>query len=121
MDQAGQYANLADQSHEEVAPRALDTLDVDDGYPCVAPVGQFLPNAFGLYDMIGNSVELVDGIYNKNAYSIDPNQNTIDQDAEYQYLKGGNWRGSLTHGRCASRWRGGVGGASGFRVIVTMP
>jgi sulfatase modifying factor 1 len=119
VGQAGQYANLADLSYEKLAPRDADTLSVDDGYPCMAPVGQFLPNAFGLYDMLGNSLELVDGIYSKNAHSIDPNQYTVDQDEEYH--KGGYWRGSLTDGRCASRSAGSAGGTGGFRVIVTMP
>jgi len=121
VDQAGQYANLADQSYERLAPRTRDTLSVDDGCPCMAPVGQFLPNAFGLYDMLGNSIELVDGIYSKNAYSIDPNQNTFDQDEGY--IKGGSWLASLTDGRCASRsrWTGVTGASSGFRIIVTMP
>ena len=114
-EQAGQYANLTDQSYEKLA--ASDALPTDDGNPCLAPVGQYLPNAFGLYDMIGNSVELVDGVYRDDAHSIDPNQNRFNQDEAF--LKGGSWQGSLIHGRCASRWT--WVNSAGFRVIVKMP
>jgi formylglycine-generating enzyme required for sulfatase activity/predicted Ser/Thr protein kinase len=33
------------------------TKDFDDGYAFLAPVGTYLPNAFGLYDMVGNVSE----------------------------------------------------------------
>ena len=54
------YANLRDRSavRAEVRPVPLDYERwLDDGYAGLAPVGSFRPNAFGLYDTIGNAAE----------------------------------------------------------------
>ena len=103
----GQYANLADVSYKNESPNGLYTLETNDGYVCLAPVGQYLPNAFGLYDMLGNISEWVDGIYSDNAYSSDPNHKMFDEneaDNQEQYSTGGSWQAGLTNGRCSSRW-----------------
>src|SRR5262249_42759477 len=46
------YANIADACDQpnEAGPLA----DHDDGFRIPAPVGSFLPNGFGLHDMMGN-------------------------------------------------------------------
>ena len=47
---ACRYANVADKGHGSSEPN----FPCDDGYKYTAPVGRFEPNAFGLYDMLGN-------------------------------------------------------------------
>jgi formylglycine-generating enzyme required for sulfatase activity len=127
-EETGEYANVADQTYEEANPRTLDTLNTDDDSIGSAPVRQYRPNDFGLYDVIGNVPEWVQGIYGDNAHSIDAQGKWFDpntEDNQRQYCRGGSWRASLTHCRCAARWSVpedylGVGSTSsiGFRIVI---
>jgi formylglycine-generating enzyme required for sulfatase activity len=54
---ACRYANVADEAlrrQEKAKPDPERYLDCDDGFANTSPVGSFLPNGFGLYDMLGN-------------------------------------------------------------------
>ncbi|OQY53975.1 MAG: hypothetical protein DRR08_31355 [Candidatus Parabeggiatoa sp. nov. 2] len=54
-DEACRYANVADQSLKKKKSDWPWTIhNCTDGYVYTAPVGRFKPNAFGLFDMIGN-------------------------------------------------------------------
>ncbi|MGC3980626.1 MAG: SUMF1/EgtB/PvdO family nonheme iron enzyme [Steroidobacteraceae bacterium] len=57
ITQACSYANGADQSLKRLYPTFNDVGTCDDGHPFTAPIGSYQPNAFGLYDMIGNAWE----------------------------------------------------------------
>lgn len=130
-EDAGQYANLADEAYEKAAPNTTYTLNTDDGRVGLAPVGQYVPNSYGLYDMIGNIAEWVLDVYSENAFTLDPDQKSFDvntADNKKIYVRGGNWNVGIIHSRCSSRWQASEDSISdtlrsytGFRIIVEKP
>ncbi len=64
-----------------------------DGKQQTAPVGSFKPNAFGLYDMVGNADEWVKDCYNSN-YNGAPTDGsawTEGGDCKNRMARGGSW------------------------------
>jgi formylglycine-generating enzyme required for sulfatase activity len=56
------------------------------------PVGQKQPNAYGLYDMLGNVWEWCEDSYDKDWYSQVPENNSINRaNASFRVVRGGCW------------------------------
>jgi formylglycine-generating enzyme required for sulfatase activity len=54
FDEFAMYANIADQAYDRAFTGSVAVEDWDDGLGGHAPVGRLKPNAFGLFDVIGN-------------------------------------------------------------------
>ena len=95
-----------------------------DGYESTAPVGSFAPNAFGLYDMLGNAQEWTQDCWNAS-YAGAPADGSAWMAGECgrRVLRGGSWGGDPRLLRSASRAgattdRGDL--LDGFRVARTL-
>jgi len=110
---------------EHFGNKAPSYFKASDGYVYTAPVGQFQPNAFGLYDMLGNVGEWCTDSFDADYY----NQSPVDDPPgpptrERRVLRGGTWRIPPWGVRPASRgsappdWRND---ATGFRVVRELP
>ena len=89
-----------------------------------APVGSFAPNAFGLYDMVGNVWELVEDCYHGN-YAGAPTGGGAwtGSGCASRVLRGGSWGDGPDDVRSALRLGGYFGGGTsglGFRVARTL-
>jgi formylglycine-generating enzyme required for sulfatase activity len=112
------HGNVADAS----ARRQLQYISgasCDDGYAFVAPVASFLPNAWGLYDTIGNAWEWVQDC--KSAYVARTGDAKAVEvsDCPFRLLRGGGWGNRPGGARSANRDAGEPGhrdNSTGFRL-----
>ncbi len=103
---ACQYANGADKTAQAKIQGAQSWLihDCTDGYVYTAPVGKFKPNAFGLYDMLGNVWEWTADNYH-DAYTDAPSEGSAWQgNGVRRVLRGGSWNNSPKNLRAATRY-----------------
>lgn len=104
LPEACLYANVHDQFSKRNRPDYTWLAHpCDDGFTYTAPAGSFKPNAFGVYDMLGNAAEWVedcDGPY-KNA-PFDGSAVTA-LDCDKRVTRGGSWLNGPTWVRSAFR------------------
>lgn len=88
---ACRHANGADLTAQSQWPDWTITACYD-GYKVAAPVGRFKPNAFGLYDMMGNAWEWTNDRYDAEYYFKSPTKNPRGPDSgSLRIPRGGGW------------------------------
>lgn len=88
-----QVANVFDAAASPFWPAfATYALPTDDGYAFTAPVASFAPNAFGLYDMLGNAWEWTNDLHDEHYYARSPVDDPQGPDEGTVYVRrGGSW------------------------------
>jgi len=126
-DQACGYANVMDATGKSQVPGVTwEVHNCTDGHAYTAPGGSFKPNAFGLYDMIGNAWEWTEDCWNKT-YSGAPSDGsawTTGECSVGRVLRGGSWLSTPQGARSAHRNRSGTTGRSSdyvFRLARMLP
>jgi formylglycine-generating enzyme required for sulfatase activity len=113
------YANVADVSMEALYEVTDMGYECSDGWGFISPVGNYLPNSFGLYDMLGNVWEFCLDEYHKGYYALSAKRDPVNRNGEkIQYTvkervflgydrvcRGGCWCNSPRRTRCAVRDR----------------
>ena len=87
------------------------------------PVAQKLPNAFGLFDMLGNAHEWVTDLFSPSGYGSAPLTDPWSLGPTAGILRGGGATVWSSESRCANRadvpsWSG-TGTGTGFRLVRT--
>jgi formylglycine-generating enzyme required for sulfatase activity len=101
-DDACRYANIYDKTSENKMTLPWTPHNCSDGYVYTAPVGRFKPNAFGLFDMIGNLWEWTCSEY-QNKYT-GTEQRCIKRAGRFA-ARGASWSYRAWWARSAYRFR----------------
>jgi formylglycine-generating enzyme required for sulfatase activity len=103
-DQQCNYANGADQSYHKKYPKDPGyNQSCNDGYAYTSPVGTFKPNAFGLYDMLGNSWEFTQDCLSGGYDLSDHNGAPVTGACEKHVIRGASWGRGPVDLRAAKR------------------
>jgi formylglycine-generating enzyme required for sulfatase activity len=120
------YGNGADQTAKQKISGTKDWsfFSCSDGYAYTSPVGSFLPNAFGLYDMHGNVWQWTEDCYH-DTYAGAPAEGEAwtTGDCSQRVLRGGSWGDDSRFLRAAIRYGDSPEGRSsdgGFRLARTL-
>ena len=117
---AGGTARYGHVNTPQALAQAANTFDVDaaknwpqwqnfatpqsDGFAFTSPVGSFPPNAFGLYDMVGNAWEWVSDAYDETYYAASPLTDPQGPVADpMRVRRGGSWHTWALYARCSYR------------------
>ncbi|MBQ4144460.1 MAG: SUMF1/EgtB/PvdO family nonheme iron enzyme, partial [Thermoguttaceae bacterium] len=88
-------------------------------------VGKKKPNAWGLYDMIGNVWEWCQDRYDEDYYTESPTSDPCNEDSgSYRVYRGGSWFNGAQGCRSANRRRDTPDvrfGNLGFRPVLASP
>jgi formylglycine-generating enzyme required for sulfatase activity/predicted Ser/Thr protein kinase len=121
-DQAKHYCNSSDPvSKKKFGWEKLKCFPHDDGHRVTAPAGSFKPNAFGLYDMLGNVMEWCLDWYKEypTGHVTDPQG---PERGRARVVRGGAWFDESWKCRSAFRdWNlpmNRLNNGIGFRVVL---
>lgn len=123
-DQACRYANVADTTEGPNGLKLPDKHNCNDGYFFTAPVGRYVANAYGLYDMLGNASEWVADCLNESYDGAPVDGSAWQRGNCYKHvLRGAGWYKAAPW-RARSAFRGWSDSAkryldTGFRVART--
>jgi formylglycine-generating enzyme required for sulfatase activity len=98
-------ANTFDEAAKPLWPQfASNALPGNDGYAFTAPVASFAPNAFGLYDMLGNVWQWTQDLYAEDYYAKSPVEDPQGpQEGGVYVRRGGSWHTWSLYARSSYR------------------
>lgn len=102
-DQACDYANVMDTTGKEQVPNVDWRHNCTDGHAYTAPVGSKKPNAFGLYDMLGNVWEWMEDSYHSNYRGAPTDGSAWIAGGKEPVIRGGSWLNKVHYVRVAER------------------
>ncbi len=111
------YANFSDRND----PTGASVGNLDDGQSVTAPVGTYLPNAFGLHDTSGNVWEWTCSEYLPHYGSEEQRCSAKRPNEGLRTVRGGSWNngpGELRSAKRLPRKPGDRDGLTGFRVVT---
>lgn len=118
--QACRYANVGDRVMKARVPGVdWSVHECDDGYAYTAPVGSFAPNAWGLFDMLGNVLEWTCSAFDMGYGGAEQRCSASSERRGLHALRGGSWTDEPDYVRSAFRSWSAPGNRSldqGFRL-----